>query len=502
MTASAEADTVIIGSGVAGAMVARGLLAAGRSVTMVERGSLVSWEQQSETMTWESDSPAAAHNHESDTAAGEEWPWSYVYGVGGSCARWAGMAPRLIPEDLEMRTRFGVMRDWPLSYDELGAHYARVEPVLGVAGPEASDVYPPPAFALPPHPLSPGDRLVAPLLEPYVALPQARPTRAVGKRPPCCGSARCQLCPVDSRFSVLNGMADTLGHPGLDLRTETIAARLVTDGAGRRIAGLECVAADGSRVMVRGRRYVVAANGIESAGLLLRSDIRTAETGQNLYDHANSRLTVTLRGPAGAGRGNSLSTGASYRYYSGEFRRERAAALLSLVNTGPIFDVAGFTTEGLLAGRSGRALRREVSERFSRVLSFDLYLDDVPSRANRVELSSTKDRFGLPRNRVTYRRGTPYLERGLAHVLEDLPRRLAPLGVESSRFAYAPQGAHMIGSLRMGEDAGAVVDRDLRHSTRENLFVVGSAVFPTPSPANPTLTIAALADRLGRHLVG
>ncbi|MEO1338438.1 MAG: GMC oxidoreductase, partial [Myxococcota bacterium] len=34
----------------------------------------------------------------------------------------------------------------------------------------------------------------------------------------------------------------------------------------------------------------------------------------------------------------------------------------------------------------------------------------------------------------------------------------------------------------------------------DNLYVCGSAVFPNSGAANPTLTIAALAHRLGQHL--
>jgi choline dehydrogenase-like flavoprotein len=37
------------------------------------------------------------------------------------------------------------------------------------------------------------------------------------------------------------------------------------------------------------------------------------------------------------------------------------------------------------------------------------------------------------------------------------------------------------------------------HSVR-NLFVAGSAVFPTSSQANPTLTLIAMSLRLGEHL--
>ena len=55
---------------------------------------------------------------------------------------------------------------------------------------------------------------------------------------------------------------------------------------------------------------------------------------------------------------------------------------------------------------------------------------------------------------------------------------------------------HEMGTARMGRDrASAVVDADLRAFDHPNLFIQGSAVFPTCGAANPTLTIAALALR-------
>ena len=59
------------------------------------------------------------------------------------------------------------------------------------------------------------------------------------------------------------------------------------------------------------------------------------------------------------------------------------------------------------------------------------------------------------------------------------------------------QGAgHVMGTARMGADAKtAVVNADLRSFDHPNLFIQGSAVFPTSGAANPTLTIAALALR-------
>lgn len=52
-----------------------------------------------------------------------------------------------------------------------------------------------------------------------------------------------------------------------------------------------------------------------------------------------------------------------------------------------------------------------------------------------------------------------------------------------------------MGTTRMGDKADSVVDKDCRTYDHQNLFILGSSVFPTGSTANPTSTIAALALR-------
>ena len=196
---------------------------------MLERGELISHDRQLEERRYAGDSPGARPNHE--TAPGEpDYPWTYVYGVGGSTLHWPGNTPRFAPEDFRMRSEYGVMEDWPIDFDELLPWYLRAEEALGVAGAPRSPpgVRPagpplPGARALPAHAFSPMDRLVLPPLGPYAPLPQARPSESLQGRPACCGSATCELCPVDSRFSPLNGLRAVLDHPRLTLRTETVA---------------------------------------------------------------------------------------------------------------------------------------------------------------------------------------------------------------------------------------------------------------------------------------
>jgi choline dehydrogenase-like flavoprotein len=62
--------------------------------------------------------------------------------------------------------------------------------------------------------------------------------------------------------------------------------------------------------------------------------------------------------------------------------------------------------------------------------------------------------------------------------------------------------AHSMGTTIMGTDkTDSVVDQNCRCHDLDNLYIAGSAVFPSGSSVNPTLTIAALSCRLADHLV-
>jgi choline dehydrogenase-like flavoprotein len=61
--------------------------------------------------------------------------------------------------------------------------------------------------------------------------------------------------------------------------------------------------------------------------------------------------------------------------------------------------------------------------------------------------------------------------------------------------------AHNIGTTRMATSPEfGVVDTDCKVYGMKNLYIAGASVFPTSSHANPTLTLIALALRLGEHL--
>lgn len=136
------------------------------------------------------------------------------------------------------------------------------------------------------------------------------------------------------------------------------------------------------------------------------------------------------------------------------------------------------------------------------------HAEHLPNPDSRVRLSAERDAYGVPRLDVDLRYGAADIEplvRGhdlfgawLKRTGTGTLRWLVP---DAERVSYilgqVYDGHHQIGTLRMGTaPENGVVDRDCRVFGAANLFVAGSAVFPTSGEANPTLTAVALALRL------
>ena len=113
------------------------------------------------------------------------------------------------------------------------------------------------------------------------------------------------------------------------------------------------------------------------------------------------------------------------------------------------------------------------------------------------------DRLGLPRPVIHYD-----VDDYVGRAAEDTRRRLeriaeamgaAPGSVEHNE-GYLPNN-HITGATIMGDDPrDSVVNADCRAHDHPNLWISSSSTFPTVSSVNVTLTIAALALRLGEHI--
>lgn len=175
------------------------------------------------------------------------------------------------------------------------------------------------------------------------------------------------------------------------------------------------------------------------------------------------------------------------------------------------FDTAGFLAHWLhkrtLAPRKfPSVILRNRSNRFS----LEVQAEQQPLASSRVTLTREIDALGMRKLRVDWRYCLADIE-SVARTLDLIGAELARTGVgrfeydrdtlEADLLRYGAYGGHHIGTARMGTNPRtSVVDADCRVHSVANLYVAGSAVFPTSSQANPTLTILALALRLADRL--
>jgi choline dehydrogenase-like flavoprotein len=149
---------------------------------------------------------------------------------------------------------------------------------------------------------------------------------------------------------------------------------------------------------------------------------------------------------------------------------------------------------------------RNRSNRFS----LEMHGEQAPRATSRITLTNKRDATGLPQVRVDWRYGPEDID-SVRRTLDLIAAEVQRGGVgqlaydaatlEEDLLRFGAYGGHHIGTARMGTDPRtSVVDAQCRVHSVDNLFVAGSAVFPTSSQANPTLTLIAMSLRLGRHL--
>ena len=140
----------------------------------------------------------------------------------------------------------------------------------------------------------------------------------------------------------------------------------------------------------------------------------------------------------------------------------------------------------------------------------DYNAEQTPLYESRVVLLPDRDRFGVPRIAIDWRVSPMDIE-SIADTYRLMQRAIGLSGAATMAFddstlmekarSTIPVGGHHIGTARMSEDPRrGVVDAQCRTHDMKNLYIAGSAVFPTSGSANPTLTIVALAVRIADHI--
>jgi choline dehydrogenase-like flavoprotein len=227
--------------------------------------------------------------------------------------------------------------------------------------------------------------------------------------------------------------------------------------------------------------------------------------------HRNAILSLAYLSLATPGLGQLLEPEAIRRKYLEHGVRDVTKHLRNIVAGAP---EAVRETVSFLYRRYGATPRLPgffVRNKARRYALF-YHAEQAPNPASTVSLAEARDALGMPRLTIDLRYSAGDAASVVAgHDIIDRNLRDAGLGRLDHHFPAEERAArvwdqmtdgyHQIGTARMAADPRrGVVDADCRVHGTPNLFVAGSAVFPTSGQANPTLLITAFSARLAAHI--
>jgi len=170
--ASEHHDVIVVGAGVAGAILAKVLSRAGKSVLVLEAGSEDGLRAESYqayvsafygALAKVPNSPypnnpnapsadvldaARPRHHAADTRGYmvQKGPLpftsDFLRAPGGTTLHWLGTTLRLLPNDFTLRTTYGHGADWPIRYEEIRPYYEMAEREIGVSGDAEEQYFP------------------------------------------------------------------------------------------------------------------------------------------------------------------------------------------------------------------------------------------------------------------------------------------------------------------------------------------------------------------------
>ena len=528
MSTEYDADVIVIGSGVLGSLAAWYLARYGRSVIMLEAGpKMERWQiverfrnnpekdnlnRPYPEQAW---APKSYGGVYSDSYLENTGPFEFKPAllrlVGGSTWHWAAGAWRYLPNDMKLKSTYGVGRDWPIAYDDLEPWYQAAEEALGVCGsntddqsgnakksavPVRSQNYPLPQIGWSSFTQAFAQKAQGAGFQ-FIDEPQARASQPFDGRPACSGNNSCtSVCPTGAMYSGIVH-ATKAQEEGARLITNAVVFRLEKSSDGKTITAVHYRTPEKKDIRLTARYIIVAANGIETARLLLLSDVANSsdQVGRNIMDHTGISLTFLSKDEMWPGRG-PVQQGHIMNWRDGRFRAKHAAIRHALGNAVPNLAIA----DRLIAqGLMGQALDEKIRYEAARWVHISTSFEMLPNVKNRITLSERKDVLGLPKPTVYYEPDA-YAKAAVTVAKSDYRKLISAFDATVISDSANWQNRHnVIGSVIMGGNAkDSVVDKDCRTFDHTNLFLATTGVIPACSVVPPTLTGIALSLRIAQ----
>jgi choline dehydrogenase-like flavoprotein len=529
---------IVIGSGASGGMAAWNLTRQGIEVVLLDAGDkfdrlkywthVPPWETRARLARGEKPETFFLDTKEQPYLTPKERPFQLtrVWGHGGKTNVWGRVSLRYSDIDFKAGDRDGWEIAWPISYKDIAPYYDQVEQLIGVnGGTDDSDVLPGSKFLQPPPAPRCGERLLQKAMGklniPVVAGRRANMTRPTRGFAPChyCGNCG-NGCDTASFFCSADHLLPFALQTGrLELRSNAVAARILTDDRGRATGVQYFDRRTGAEQQVRGKVVVLGASCVDSTRILLNSKSSTHPNGLGngsdvIGRYLCEQIRLNARGylPAleGTATRNDRGIGGEHIYMP-RFNHRPGRGRDYLRGFGAQFWNTWSNWNGPQDGSDqipgfGVSLKKQIKRRHPAWFEIHPFGEALPYAHNRITVDPTRvDRYGVPLLHIDYHLGENErkMTEHMADTLEEIVKAAGGVLVNYHRGDLDAMGSaiHEHGTCRMGVDSkrSALTAFNQMHEVK-NVFVVDGSAFPTATEKNPTLTILSLSWRATDYL--
>jgi len=433
-----------------------------------------------------------------------------IYALNGLQNLWNGVSVRFSPHDF---------KQWPIKYKDLAPHYSAVEDRIIVCGTREKIAQLPDGNYIPPKPFRNADQLIINAMQRLnmpdtyaIANRKAIETRS-DKLHHCVSTGICTYgCPVGALYKFSTRLLPEIEHlPNYTLLLNAKVTRLIREPHHNRIQSVEYLDLTTHQTKhIKATFFILSAGAIETPRILFNSHDET-------YPHGLANSNQTLGCYLQDNPKVVLATSLYKLWFSKRAADIGYGDLLILLGKSELkanqpFHFIGHAISSppdvpyYLANLKWfpTPLRKYVARMmFNSFMTLGLFCEGDLTHSNRVTPSDSHDQYGVPQVDIAYT---------TSEITKERMKKMAQFGRKLLRHASATlivenhsndgTGIHYAGTCRMGKSSKkAIVDADLKTFDHENLYICDGGVIPHLPDKHLTLTIMALADRLGSHLI-
>ena len=427
--------------------------------------------------------------------------------VGGSTVHFQMVVLRWRPEWFASRSKLGYGRDWPIDWREMWRYYDEAEEALKVSGPVRYPWGPPRGrYPYREHEVNAAGLVLAKGAEElgvrWAATPLATVSAPRGKSPPCVYRGFCKSgCSTNAKQSALNTWVPRAIAAGTEIRDLAMVGQIETGTDG--LASGVVYHRDGQWRRQRARNVVVAGYAIETPRLLLHSACAkhpdglansSGLVGKYFMVHSNHAVWGVMQDEIRWYKGPPSMAVCEHWNYEDKSKDFHGGYAFMSQGPLPIDHARSLVSD---TGMFGMELRQRMAL-YNHMAGLKIVGETDAREQNRIELADETDEFGIPLAHVTYAYSDND-KRLYKHSLRFMRQMLEAAG--ASDMTETSSTAHLMGGCRMGTSpSDSVTDADGRAWDIPNLWICDGSLFPTAGGVNPSLTIYALACRMGDRI--